>query len=358
MHINIIGAGPIGGQTAYLLAKKGYDVHVYEDHSEVGKPVQCTGLMTISLNELLNPMKEFLVNKTKQVKIIAPNGSTLALNSTEYIVDRTLFDSYFVKKAIDAGATLHTHHRFLGLKENNILFKNTLKNVTIKTKQEILIGADGANSAVAKVLNPNRKRKYCMGIQARVRGSFDPESYTVFFDNGLSPGFFAWIVPESSSVARVGLKGTNAHFDSFLKKQGFTQIEMQAGPIPIYDPQYITEKDGIYLVGDAATQVKATTAGGLIPGLKAAQCLVDALEQEKSYECLWKRKVGRSLWLHLRLRRILDRFSNDDWNRLIGLLNKRSVKDVFERYDREKPWKLLSVIAKEPRLLQFGRYIL
>ena len=38
-----------------------------------------------------------------------------------------------------------------------------------------------------------------------------------------------------------------------------------------------TKKDNIYLVGDAATQVKATTGGGIIQGLKAAQALTNSI---------------------------------------------------------------------------------
>lgn len=357
MRIDIIGAGPIGGQTAYLLARKGFDVHLHEDHDVIGKPIQCTGLMTLSLNELLDQKKEFLVNTTESIEIIAPNSSKLTLKAKEYIVDRALFDSYFVNKAMDAGAILHTNSRFIGIENSHILIKDTATSTTKRIKKQVLIGADGANSSVAKLINPTKKRNYCIGIQARVRGTFDPKKYTVYFNNTLSPGFFAWIVPESGTIARVGLKGTNTNFETFLNKHSFTKIEMQAGPIPVYDPDYITEKDNTYLVGDAATQVKATTAGGLIPGLKAAHCLAEAIEHNDSYHHRWKKAIGSDLWLHLKLRGILNKFTDEDWNKLIALLSKEKVKTILEKHDREKPWKLLTAVIKEPRLIQFGKYL-
>ena len=60
--ISIIGAGPAGGQSAYLLAKKGYDVNIYEEHASVGKPFQCTGLATPILEKLAVPDKKLIRN--------------------------------------------------------------------------------------------------------------------------------------------------------------------------------------------------------------------------------------------------------------------------------------------------------
>ena len=44
--ITIVGAGPAGSYLAYLLAKQGEKVIVLEEHSAVGSPVQCTGIVT------------------------------------------------------------------------------------------------------------------------------------------------------------------------------------------------------------------------------------------------------------------------------------------------------------------------
>ena len=173
MRINIIGAGPIGGQTAYLLAKKGHDIHLYEDHARIGVPVQCTGLMTLSLNDVTPPKKEFLVATTEEQEVISPNGSAITIKSKEYIVDRTLFDSYFVNKAIDAGAALHSQHRFVGRENGALVFKDTKNNTTVKEKKEITIGADGPLSTVAKEFGMFGQREFYYGIQARVKGNFD-----------------------------------------------------------------------------------------------------------------------------------------------------------------------------------------
>jgi digeranylgeranylglycerophospholipid reductase len=361
MDISIIGAGPIGCYTAELLVRQGHRVDVYEDHATIGNPIQCTGLLTSSLHSVFKPQKEYTTNTTDYIDVFAPNGKKITIKSKEYIINRQLFDSYLAKKAEDAGAVIHTNSRFVKMKKNNgkksITIRNRKENTTNEVKTDILIGADGANSTVAKILNPDRKRDYCIGIQARVQGKFNPDTYTVYFNNNISPGFFAWIVPESLTTARVGLKGTNTNFDTFLNKHKFTKIEMQAGPIPVYNQYYRTERNKVFLVGDAATQVKATTAGGIIPGMKSAQCLAAAISNNDSYTKRWKKEIGRDLWLHSQIRRVLNKFSNTDWNSFISLMEQDKVKTILEQHDREQPWKLMKALVKEPRLLQFMRYL-
>ena len=44
----IVGAGPIGGRSAELLAETGLSVLMLEEHTEIGRPFQCAGLVTPS----------------------------------------------------------------------------------------------------------------------------------------------------------------------------------------------------------------------------------------------------------------------------------------------------------------------
>ena len=99
MTINIIGAGPIGAYTAHLLSKKGYQVNLFEEHSQIGKPVQCTGIVSESFDKIIKPKKEFLLNTTKHFKLISPSKKQAVINKKEYILDRSQLDQYLVNKA-------------------------------------------------------------------------------------------------------------------------------------------------------------------------------------------------------------------------------------------------------------------
>ena len=101
-------------------------------------------------------------------------------------------------------------------------------------------------------------------------------------------------------------------------------IDYQAGLIPIYDKKSVINRGNVYLVGDAAGQVKATTGGGLVPGLKAAKILADCLINKKDYQKEIK-KLNKKLWLHLKLREILNKFSNKDYDNLVKLMKKKKI---------------------------------
>ena len=67
-------------------------------------------------------------------------------------------------------------------------------------------------------------------------------------------------------------------------------IEYQAGLIPVYNPRQKAQKENILLIGDAAAQVKATTGGGIIQGLTAAECAANSISENISYEKAWREK--------------------------------------------------------------------
>ena len=135
-------------------------------------------------------------------------------------------------------------------------------------------------------------------------------------------------------------------------------IEKQGGLIPMYEPKLRTKKDKVYLIGDAAMQVKATTGGGIIQGLKGAEALADSIINKKDYERGWRKEIGKDLLLHLKMRNIMDKFKDKDWDLLIKLFKKDNIKKIIERFDRDYPSRFLfKLILKEPRLLYFLKFL-
>ena len=72
--ITIIGAGPAGSYLASLLKEEAV---VFEEHKSIGKPVQCTGITTQALAEILPITKKFLINKITNAKIKTPEGKNI-----------------------------------------------------------------------------------------------------------------------------------------------------------------------------------------------------------------------------------------------------------------------------------------
>jgi len=338
MEINIIGAGPVGSYTAYLLAKKGHHVNLFEEHQEIGRPVQCTGIVTGSFSKIIPLRKQFLTNITKQFRIISPNNTQALVKKKEFILDRSALDQYLAKKAQDQGVQLYLNHRFIAQNNSYLIFKNKEKNKNIK--KTITIGSDGPLSPTAKAFNFPNQNQFYYGFQARIRGNFDPRTTKVSFGNKVAPGFFSWLVPESTETARIGLathQKTNLYFNRLIKEHKNKIINLQAGLIPVYNPQIKTQHLYTYLIGDAATQVKATTGGGLIPGFKAAQALSQAVHEKKDYPKTWKKTVGKKLKKHLQIREVLNQFSDKNYDCLIRALKNKKINRILQKMDREQP---------------------
>ncbi|MFA6461293.1 MAG: NAD(P)/FAD-dependent oxidoreductase [Candidatus Woesearchaeota archaeon] len=360
MNITIIGAGPIGCYCSYLLAKQGHSVDIYEEHKEIGLPIQCTGLLTSDFDQFNLSKESFLVNTFEEIEVFSPGGKKASIKQKEYLVDRHKLDLYFAKLATEAGVKIHLQHSFLRKEGQHIIIKNNIRHKDVSITPEIIIAADGPMSKTAKAYGfYQEERVNYQGVQALVEGRFNPKNYQTFFGKNVCPDLFAWIVPESESRARIGLASTSKDarkmFESFMSNYNYAVIEMQAGMIPLYCPQQKLQQDNCYLLGDASTFVKATTLGGLIPGLKQAEILAYCLINDKNYEKEVK-ELRKRMNLHLRLRKIFNKFSDKDWDNLIEILAGKKMKKLLSQHTRDSPGPLvLKALLKEPRLWKFGK---
>ncbi len=364
MHISIIGAGPIGCYCGSLLAKAGHNVDIYEEHAEIGLPIQCTGLLTKDFDQFNLPeeaKKSFLLNTFSEIEVNSPTGQRTIIPQTEYLVDRHKFDQYFAEMARKAGARIHLQHSFVRKEGKELIVKDIKHQKELRISPEIVIAADGPLSKVAHAYgfyHPQRQNYY--GIQAIVEGKFASRRYQTFFGREVCPDLFGWVVPESETRARVGVasrKDAKKYFDAFVQKQGFKVKEMQAGVIPLYHPEQKLHSENCCLLGDASGFVKATTLGGIIPGLKQAELLAGCITNRKDYEREIK-PLRKRMNLHLRLRNIFDKFEDKDWDRLIYLMGQPKLQRLLEQHTRENPLPLvLKALWREPRLIWFGRFL-
>ena len=351
----VIGAGPAGNYLAYLLAKKGEDVEVHEEHAKIGQPVQCTGILTDSVHSILKIEEEVVVNKISTFRIISPNKIILDINlkKKDLILDRAKFDAFIAEKAKESGVHYRLTSRFTGLQQTKDGIKIKVGNETETT--DFLVGADGPFSSVAKSAGLFGEREYIAGVQARVSAISDPDIMEIFLDKGA----FGWYVPEDENTGRIGIcayKDALRQFKALLMYKKAHIIQYQSGMIPVYNPHLKTQLENIALIGDAATQVKATTFGGIVPGLLAAQAYAkDPMQYDKN----WRKIVGKDLWLNLQIRRIMNKFPSEEYDRLTSLFKKERVREVIETYDRDFPSKFLfKLLLREPRFLAYARYAL
>jgi digeranylgeranylglycerophospholipid reductase len=351
--IAVIGAGPAG---CYYASRVSHDeVHIFEEHDEVGTPVACTGIVTDSVCGVIGEIPSPLVISTiTRFKLVAPSGSCLYVNldKVNHVLDRAAFDRHMRDQALANGATIHHGERFLGYEPRG---KRYLVRTTRDTYlADMIVGADGPQSTVARAAGLYGNRRFVRGWQSRCEYDGLEEGVS---EIRLTLGEFSWIVPETDRMARVGVIGpdTPELARDFRELMGDAEtLEDQSGLIPVFDPRQQVRKPGenIFLLGDAATHVKATTYGGIIYGLIAAQYLA---EDPATFVQRLNGKVRTDLWLSLRMRDLMNRMTEPQANELIDIFEKQENRQIIERHDRDFPSKfIVRLLMKETRLWKLG----
>ncbi len=173
--------------------------------------------------------------------------------------------------------------------------------------------------------------------------------------------YFYWLIPESSDRGALGLIGEDSQetrrcLERFLEKRHFTPLAFQGARIPVYNGWVPVERrlgrGSVFLVGDAAGQVKVSTVGGIVTGFRGALGVSEAiLHGGRSREL---RALRRELNIHLPIRRSLHRFKQSDYSRLVDWMNG-GMKRSLSRVTRDEAARVLWHICRnQPRLLLVG----
>ena len=226
---------------------------------------------------------------------------------------------------------------------------------------DIVVGADGALSRVAQSAGWPRQPTVPL-VQAIVKlpADMSPHTVRVWFIPDDTP-YFYWLIPESPDRAALGLIGedgqeTRRCLERFMEKRGFTPLGFQGARIPVYDRWTPVERrvgaGRVFLVGDAAGQVKVSTVGGIVTGFRGAIGVSEAiLNGGESREL---RSLRRELDLHLLIRKTIHQFKQADYSRLVDLMNV-STRRSLSQYTRDEAARVLwHITLSQPRLLLLG----
>ena len=367
MKVIVIGASTSGLFAAYLLAKGGAEVEVYERMKALGSPSR-TLIATGKLNEVLGFIpEEAITNKIDFLELFSKaRSATVALGCPDLIIERSKLIELLARMAVTSGAKIIFQHKFQAYAQSGkkilIRFQDLASGEESQVNADILVGADGTASDVSLAASRNGHRHAAL-LQARVHipDVFREDTCKVWFVVHQTR-YFYWLIPESKKVAAVGLiaedaDGAKASLMTFLDSHHLEPFEFQSASVPMHRFEYagneLDPNQNIFLVGDAAAQVKTTTVGGLVTGLHGARALANAILNGKNYQQELS-KLRVELNLHLLVRHILNRFNNENYDELMTLL-KGGLKEVFEEWTRDELsrsfWKLIS---KEPRLITLG----
>jgi digeranylgeranylglycerophospholipid reductase len=402
--IVVVGAGPAGCMAAKYAAKEGVSTLIIEEDAEIGEPVQCAGLISkraIEESEIKNSRS--FINCELKGAILHSHSYELRIESLSpekraFAIRRSVFDKELAKEAQKEGADIILRSKVESVKKRGKETKLTIMTGTANANGEkeiranVVIGADGMRSVVAKMAGLNVAKNFLNCVQIEGEYEIDEAFAEIFVGKTIAPGFFAWVIPIDENIARIGLcidKRFSPHPNpvSFLKRilsehhviakryKG-SASNFTAGRIPIpisvglrgqlrmqgQKTVKIDDGVGMLLVGDAAAQVKPITGGGVYYGMKcgkiageiaAKACLEGDMNLLKAYEKRWQREIGKEIAFGLKIHRLRCVISDKDFDTICRVLSQYDMMQLITtRGDMDYPSFVLRELLKNPRIIK------
>jgi flavin-dependent dehydrogenase len=363
-EVVVVGGSAAGLFTAVKVARGGRRVRVLESKPQF-EPAARTLIVTDHFRSQMGAVgRDSIVNEIRRFELFTDGRSAqVALNKPDLIIERSRLISGLAREAQEAGARFSYDTRFLGIGPNA---RGLRLEVECKGKREELhadsvVGADGAASRVARASGWPQVETVPL-VQAIIRLPEDCpiDTTRVWFVPDDTP-YFYWLIPESAERAAVGVIGergadTKRAFERFLERKHLEPLEWQGARIPVYRKWVPVRRQlgngQVYLVGDAAAQVKVSTVGGIVTGFRGALGVAQALLQKgKSHELSALRRELATHWL---IRRALHHFQQKDYSQLVDLLNAAARRSLGEINRDESARLLWNVARRQPRLLLLG----
>jgi len=308
LRVAVVGGGPAGACAAEVLAQEpNIETFLIERKLDNAKP--CGGAIPLCMVDEFNLPMDIIDRKVRKMKMISPSnrevdiGQTLAPNEFIGMCRREVMDGYLRDRAGKYGAniinglvtkvdvpkdvspsggkyTLHyTNYAGEGAKGS----EGSLE-------VDMIIGADGANSRVAKAIDAG-EYNFAIAFQERIKISdekmeFYEDLAEMYVGDDVSPDFYGWVFPKYDHVG-VGT-GTVVNRPAIKQYQdairaragdkisGGKIIKVEAHPIPEHPrPRRVVGR--VALVGDAAGYVTKCSGEGIYFAAKSGRMAGEAL---------------------------------------------------------------------------------
>lgn len=346
----IVGAGPIGAYTSYLLADKGFDVCLLDEKKNIGEDVICAGVIGKEAFKRHDLPGKSILSRISSATFISPSKIRLEYDPKEvfaYVVDRKKFDKGILKAAQHVGVDLHLKQRVINIKKKNSSFYMVSTKKT-KYRARIVVLATGINYTLNKIIGLGKPLQFLSGSQIELPISFTRSNIQIHIGTKFAPGSFGWVVPAGANTSRIGLllkRKSKPWLKKILEQRLSISVaklkdeELKTKPIA-FGPIKRSVKDNILAVGEAAGQMKTTTGGGIFFGLLCSEIAVDKISNTlrngtslSEYETTWRSVLASEFDIGIFLRSIAEKLNDDDIENLFKFVKKNRfwVKLVIPR---------------------------
>ncbi len=377
----IIGGGPSGATAATDLALAGHSVLLIERGGRI-KP--CGGAIPPRLLADFDIPQSLLVAKARSARMIAPSGRAVDMPVGEVgyvrMVDRDEFDEWLRERARDCGAERLTA-TFEKIERDDkphpiVTFRRTRGGPIESVRARVVIGADGARSAVARQCLPGAERIPCVFAYHEIIKSppkntdqFDASRCDVYYQGRLSPDFYAWVFPhgETASIgvgsANKGfsLRGAIATIRDDLGLERCETVRREGAPIPLKPLKRWDNGADVIVAGDAAGIVApasgegiyyAMVGGRLVAEASAAFLRTGEARQLRTARKRFMKEHGRVFWV-LGVMQYFWYSSDKRRERFVTMCNDKDVQELtwqaymHKKLVRAKPLAHVKIFLKD-----------
>ena len=297
----ISGAGPAGTLAAYELASKGISVLLLEKSRFPRYKVCGGGLTHKILQEIPFDLSPVFETSIHTVHFSCGFREQFTRHSDEpliYCSMRDRMDQFLLDKALKAGARVLFGEQVMEVSQDIV-------RVRIKTKSgshtaKILIGADGASSAVARQAGLRENILPGLAWEAEIKADEEVVkrfSQTVFLDWGAFPGGYGWVFPKGDHFS-VGVGGPAAlskwmmpYYDRFLeyfrqnlqasvnREIRLETLSLKSWPIPVRMGKSNFHAGRILVAGDAGGLSDPLTGEGIYYAVKSGKMAARSIRE-------------------------------------------------------------------------------
>ena len=286
----IVGAGLAGLQCARLVGEAGLDVVLLDRKEDLRDRVHTTGIFVRKSLEDFDLPPSCLGPPIRRVALYSPARRALRLSSPhdEFRVGRMgMLYRELLDRCLAAGVRFLSGTRYRGSRPagTGLVVELEREGPGLNIQTRLLVGADGANSQVARDLGLDSNSDWLVGLEWVYRDVplSGPATLHCFLDPRIAPGYLAWVVQDGEET-HVGVGGHPGRFrpqtalvefaeslgDLFALDRG-RLVEQRGGRIPVNGVLRRIGGDRGLLVGDAAGAVSPLTAGGFDACLRLSQ---------------------------------------------------------------------------------------
>ncbi|MEE4200430.1 geranylgeranyl diphosphate reductase [Erythrobacter sp.] len=377
----VVGGGPAGATAATELALAGHSVLLMERGGRI-KP--CGGAVPPRMLEDFAIPQSLLVARARSARMIAPSGRAVDMPVGEIgyvgMVDREDFDEWLRVRASECGAD-RLAATFEKIERDEyahplVTFRRERGGPIERVRARVVVGADGARSAVAKQCLPNAERVKCVFAYHEIIASpdsdgedFDANRCDVFYQGKLSPDFYAWVFPHGKT-ASIGVGSANKGFSlrgavtemrSELDLSHCETIRREGAPIPLKPLKRWDNGADVIVAGDAAGIVAPASGEGIyyamVGGRFSAEAASDFLKtgEAKALKTARRRFMkehGRVFWI-LGMMQYFWYSSDKRRERFVDMCDDKDVQQLTwqaymnKKLVRKKPMAHVKIFLKD-----------